>query len=82
MTVWCSCAECHPEWHFGPQEPADPPHEKSGFVPRGGALCFQREDGSWVFANPREPMYSTVTMCATHFWRDGCWVAIDQGAAS
>lgn len=37
---------------------------------------YVREDGEQVIAAPHDPLYSTVTMCATHFWRDGQWVPI------
>ena len=43
-------------------------------TPRGGALRYQREDtGEWVVANPRDPLYSTVTMCATEYWDGEAW---------
>ena len=56
------------------------------FVPHAGAVRYQDpETGEWRCANPRDLMFSTVTMMATEFWaEDRGWVKIfeeDEGAA-
>jgi hypothetical protein len=43
---------------------------------RGGALAFKSEHGDWIVAEPHDVMYSTVTIGATHFWRNGRWQTI------
>lgn len=40
------------------------------FVPRPGALRCKDADGNWIAANPRDLLYSTVTMTATQYWRE------------
>lgn len=42
----------------------------SDFVPQPGALKYQDESGEWHYANPQDILYSTVTMAATHFWKE------------
>lgn len=48
------------------------------FIPRPGALRYKDEaTGEWVYANPRDSMFSTVTFMATEFWRETTgWTAI------
>ena len=45
-------------------------------MPRPGALRYKGEDGVWHWANPHDLYYSTVTMNATEYWKDGSWVKI------
>lgn len=46
------------------------------FVPRAGAVKYQRDDGTWSYANPNDLLFSTVTMCATHYWNGEAWKRI------
>lgn len=48
------------------------------FIPRPGALRYQDvETGEWLYANPHDVLYSTVTMFATEYWTtDHGWVKI------
>lgn len=40
------------------------------FIPRPGALRFRDESGDWVCANPGDPLFSTVTMLATDYYKE------------
>lgn len=51
-------------------DPADEPRI------RNGALCTKLETGGWIWANPGDPMFSSVTMVATHYRKAGKWVDI------
>lgn len=42
-----------------------------------GTLKYTREDGEEVIASPHDIMYSTVSMSATHYWKDGYWHSIE-----
>lgn len=44
--------------------------------PRAGALMFVDTEGKEQWANPGDPLFSTVTMAATHVWEDEKWVRI------
>lgn len=47
------------------------------FIPRGGALRLWSEaTQEYVYANPHDPLYSTVSMSATEYWDGEQWVAI------
>lgn len=46
--------------------------EKLKALVRHGTLQYQRDDGSYGVAAPGDPLFSTVTMAATHYW-DGEW---------
>jgi hypothetical protein len=48
----------------------------SDFVPRLGALRFKDERGDWCSANPRDPLYSTITMLATEVYSEEGWLKI------
>lgn len=47
-----------------------------------GTLRYRDADGVWQMASPHDLMFSTVTMCATHFWRDGQWHEIHDDSTS
>lgn len=50
---------------------------ESEFVPRPGALRYQDYNGEWLCCNPRDSLYSTVTMFATEMWQTELgWVNI------
>ena len=38
-----------------------------------GTLRARRPDGTYMIASPHDMMYSTVTMLATDYWKDGSW---------
>lgn len=44
--------------------------------PRLGALRYKDQDGIWRSANPGDPLFSTVTMLATHFYNEDGWTEI------
>ena len=48
----------------------------TNFQPRPGAVRYQDADGNWHCANPRDLLFSTVTMLATHFWTGDDWQPI------
>lgn len=51
----------------------------SSFEPRPGALRYKDANGQWQHANPRDLMYSTVTMLATEYWEPQCgWKLIHK----
>jgi hypothetical protein len=52
------------------------------FVPQPGAVrYFDEERNTWQCANPRDMMFSTVTMLATEYWADS-WRPIFDNADS
>lgn len=40
---------------------------------RAGTLAYRDATGEWRVASPRDALYSSVTMTATHYWRDDDW---------
>lgn len=40
-------------------------------------LRYIDEAGKEHIAGPHDPMYSTLTMLATHYWKDGKWELIN-----
>lgn len=47
-----------------------------GFLPRPGALRFLDDNGVYQCANPRDPLYSTVSMIASEYYSEGEWKPI------
>lgn len=43
-----------------------------------GTLRHQKDDGSWIVAEPHHPLYSLASMFATEYWDDDIksWVPI------
>lgn len=48
----------------------------SAAEPRDGAVGFYNELKEFLWANPRDALYSTLSMVATHFYSDGEWKKI------
>jgi hypothetical protein len=48
------------------------------FKPRPGALRFTDAQGRVQEVNPRDMMYSTVSMLATEFWDGVMWKAVKE----
>lgn len=44
--------------------------------PRPGAMRHTREDGTQAVANPRDPLYSTLTMVAQEYYDGKQWAPI------
>lgn len=58
------------------------PSPWSDFEPRAGALRYTDTDGVEHYANPGDPLFSTVTMLATEFWSEGAgWQRIHVEAS-
>lgn len=50
----------------------DPPDQLGGY--RAGTIAHQNETlTEWIITSPHQPLYSTASMVATHFWRDDKW---------
>ena len=42
-------------------------------APAPGAMAYRDTDGVWHYANPRDAMYITLTMLASHYWTGSEW---------
>ena len=49
---------------------------------RPGSLMYVDDDGKQQIAQPHSPMFSTVTMLATHYWGRDRWEPIYEDVQS
>jgi hypothetical protein len=47
-----------------------------------GSLMYVDGEGKQQIAQPHDPMFSTVTMLATHYWKEDRWKPIYEDAQS
>ena len=63
-------------------ETLDPiPHKSGKPEPREGAMMRYNDEGKADWCNPGTQWFSTMTMFATHFWKNGEWVPINPDSA-
>lgn len=59
---------------FAANSPVEKQESQPEFSPRNGALRTKHENGTYTYANPGDPLFSTVSMNVTDFFDGETWV--------